>query len=121
LRCERLFYFSTERGKPDGLPFISESRFSQDLKDCQDIKNQQNNPSNLNKIKVQDNAGNREGCPNNWAGASLLNQPPRLAGTPPKEGNLKCNRYSPPLEGQGWFLMRLQTTPPCGQPRGLPL
>ncbi|MDR3285973.1 MAG: hypothetical protein LBT27_00845 [Prevotellaceae bacterium] len=40
--------------------FMSEPRFLQDLKDCQDFKNQQNNPANLNKIKVQDNAGNLE-------------------------------------------------------------
>ncbi|MDR3272514.1 MAG: hypothetical protein LBT29_03405 [Flavobacteriaceae bacterium] len=33
---------------------MSEPRFSQDF------KNQQKNPANLNKIKVQDNAGNRD-------------------------------------------------------------
>jgi hypothetical protein len=30
---------------------MSEPRFSQDLKDCQDFKNQQNNPANLNKSR----------------------------------------------------------------------
>ncbi|MDR3271979.1 MAG: hypothetical protein LBT29_00650 [Flavobacteriaceae bacterium] len=46
-----------------GFAFMSEPQFSQDLKDCQDFKNQQNNPAKLNKIKIQDNAGKREGCP----------------------------------------------------------
>jgi hypothetical protein len=44
---------------------MSEPRFSQDLQDCQDFKNQQNNPAKLNKIKVQDNAGVPRGCPTN--------------------------------------------------------